>query len=115
MTEAGGQGDQPTSAAHLVIRAEPTKGVSALGSVPPQDAPHMITTFGITATFATTMAAVAMVRDSLPLTLAVIAAGLIAIALIALDGQRQEKRRAQAVPAAGVSSEGNGRGTTAAE
>jgi hypothetical protein len=115
MTEAGGQGDQPTSAAHLVIRAEPTKGVSALGSVPPQDAPHMITTFGITATFATTMAAVAVVRDSLPLTLAVIAAGLIAIALIALDGQRQEKRRAQAVPAPGVSSEGNGRGTTAAE
>ena len=103
MTEAGGQEDRPTPAAYLVVRAEPANGLSALGSVPPQDAPHMITTFGITATFAATMAAVAVVRDSLPLSLAVIAAGLIAVALIALDGHRQQKRRAQAVPAPGAS------------
>jgi hypothetical protein len=89
----------PTRAAQLHISAEPMRGWSATGTVPPADARHTVTTFGIMWALSTTMVAVVMTfHDDPLLALAELAVGLAAIVVIAIGGRKLGKHSLPAAP-----------------
>src|SRR5579863_3161208 len=95
-----GESDMPTAAATLRISAEPTKGWSAVGQVPPADARYLIATFGIMWSIATSTAGVILVYRFDPyLAAAEVVLGLVAITAIVLCG-RGSRSLPPAAPAA---------------
>src|SRR5271170_3015062 len=83
-----GESDVPTAAAVLRITAEPTKGWSAVGTVPPADARSLIATFGIMWSIATSTAGMILVYRFDPyLAAAEVVLGLVAISAIVLCGR----------------------------
>lgn len=89
-----GEPDLPTAAAHLKIKAEPTRGLSAEGSVPPADARYLIATFGITSAMATSTLGVILVYRFDPyLALAEVLLGLVAIASIVICKRDRARSR----------------------
>jgi hypothetical protein len=88
--------DQLTPAAHLKISAVRATGLTAIGAVPPADAPQLITVFGITGIVATaTLGAVTAANPWI--SLAVLVLGLVGCVLVAFcAGRRRPGRRAGA-------------------
>lgn len=84
--EESGAGDLPTTAAHLKIDLESVQ-LKAEGKVPPADARHLITTFGIVGSVATSTAGAVISQDSPHVALAVLILGFVATVLIAVCGR----------------------------
>jgi hypothetical protein len=112
--EPGGMADLPSEQAQLKITAERDKGITAVGIVPPADARHLISTFGITASVVTSVVGAAAALPADPyIALAELVLGLIASALIAVCSRGQRQARTMAAVAETAASPSERRNSTA--
>ena len=82
-----------TPAAQLKITEERIIGLTATGTVPPADARYLITTFGITASVATTTVGAVVARADPYIAIAALILGLLASVLIAACAFRRRVDR----------------------